>query len=339
MKLVCEKLQADQGAKKRDFVSFSAGVGSVVRIPVVLINGQKTGSVLGITGGVHGAEFSSIEAAIQLSREIDPKKLAGGLVIFPIVNVPAFEAIHERDNPLERLTCALPLFNNFTRLPGDPNGTHTAQIVNLVYTTIKNQCQYLMDLHGGEPSEWINYHMVQFPQIGDEKVDKMTLTMARCFPDARLIVTRDPRAIFTGYEYAKIGIPHVIPEAGSAGFIQEEAVAFHKAGVLNFMRYLGMIDGKANLMPEPKKLPNFKDDEINIMARVGGIYYPTVRPGQKVMRGELLAVIKDAFGETLEEFKASKTSIILTTRTYPPVRPGDWLMQLLSLEGSLIGLN
>ena len=100
---------------------------------------------------------------------------------------------------------------------------------------MRKQCQYVIDLHGGEPSEWINYHAVLFPQVGDEKVDKMTATMARCFPDARLVVTKDPRSQYTGNEYSKNGIPYIVSEAGSAGFIQEEAVTFHKSGVLNFM--------------------------------------------------------------------------------------------------------
>ena len=335
MKLVCEKIEAEEGTKSCGFVSFSAGVGSVVRIPVVLINGAKPGPVLGITGGVHAAEFSSIEAAIQISREIDPKTLTGGLVIFPIVNVPAFEGIQERFNPLEWPG----LFNSTTQIPGDPNGTHTARIVNLVYTTIKNQCQYVTDLHGGEPSEWINYHAVLFPQVGDEKVDKMTVIMARCFPDARLVITKDQRSQFTGNEYPKVGIPYIVSEAGSAGYIQEEAVAFHKAGVLNFLRYLGMIDGKPNLMPEPKKLPNFTDDIKNVTAPTGGIYYPAVKAGQKVSKDALLATIKDAFGDTVEGLRAPMKSVVMYIRTYPPVRPGDFIMQLLSLEGTLKGLE
>jgi len=100
MKLVCGGIEAQQGTKSHGLVSFSAGVGSIVRIPVVLINGSKAGPVLGVVGGEHAAEFSSIEAAIQLSRELEPQKLVGGVVVFPIVNFPAFVAIHERHNPL-----------------------------------------------------------------------------------------------------------------------------------------------------------------------------------------------------------------------------------------------
>jgi len=335
MKLVCEKIEAEDGTRSRGFVSFSAGVGSVVRLPVVLISGSGAGPILGIIGGIHAAEFSSIEAAIQLSREIDSKKLAGRLVIFPIVNVPAFEAIHERSNPLEWPG----LFSSATQIPGDPKGTHTARIVNLVYTTIKKQCQYVIDLHGGEPSEWINYHAVLFPQVGNEEVDKIAVVMARCFPDARLVITKDQRDTFTGHEYPKVGIPYVISEAGSAGCIQPEAVAFHKAGVLNFMRYLGMIEGKPDLAPEPKKLPNFKDDITNITSPAGGIYYPAVKAGEKASKGQLLATVKDAFGDIVEELRAPMNCVIMYIRTYPPVRPGDFIMQLLSLESTLKGLE
>jgi len=333
MKLTVVNLSADRGEKVRGYVGFDAGVGSVVRLPVVIINGAKEGPVIGITGGVHGAEFSSVEAAIRLSREIQPGNLTGGLVIFPIVNVPAFEGVHERYNPLEWPA----LFASATSLPGDPAGTHTARIVNTVYESFKRQAKFVLDLHGGEPSEWINYHAVLLPQTGKPEVDKMTLIMARCFPNARLVVTKDPQSNYSGYEYEKIGIPYLVAEAGSAGFIQEEAVQYHLAGVHNFMRYLGMIKGKAELAPDPKKLPTFRKDITNIVSPSGGIYYSSVKPGQRVSKGDRIAVIKNAFGEEVAELKSPSRCVVMYTRTYPPVRPGDFLMQLLSLEGSLRG--
>jgi predicted deacylase len=331
--LSVEKVAADRGEKARGYVGFDAGVGSIVRVPVVIINGTQEGPVIGITGGVHGAEFSSVEAAIRLSVEVDPAHLKGALMIFPIVNVPAFEGVRERYNPLEWPA----LFASATSIPGDAKGTHTARIVRMVYDAFRGQCKYVIDLHGGEPSEWINYHAVLFPQTGDPSVDRMTLTMARCFPGARLVVTRDPESSYSGHEYEKIGLPYVVAEAGSAGFIQEEAVQFHLAGVKNFMRYLEMIPGTAQLAPEPRRLPTFRDDIQNVSSPVGGIYYPSVRPGERVPKDGQLAAIKSAFGEQLEDVRAPFECIVMYTRTYPPVRPGDFLMQLLSLEGTLKG--
>jgi len=335
MKISVGELAVEAGKKDRGYVSFTAGVGSIVRIPIVIVNGLSDGPRLGIMGGVHGAEFSSVEAAIRLSRTIDPVELKGALIIFPIVNVPAFEGIHERYNPLEWPA----LFASTSVVPGDPKGTHTARIVDMIYNSFKNQCQYVMDLHGGEPSEWINYHAVLFPQVGDERIDKMTLQMARCFPNARLVVTQDPESKFNGFEYAKIGIPYVVAEAGSAGYIQEEAVAFHVEGVMNFMRHLGMIPGEAKLAREPKRLPTFRNDILNITSPTGGIYYSSVKPGDKISRGESLAVIKDAFGDIQDELKSPFKGVVMYSRTYPPVRPGDFLMQLLSLEGTLNGVE
>ena len=330
-----DKLEANRGEKVHGYVSFSAGVASVVRLPVILINGSEEGSVVGITGGIHGAEFSSVEAAIQLSREIEPTKLRGGLVIFPIVNVPAFEGIHERYNPLEWPA----LYASTSQVPGDPSGTHTARIVDTVYQSFRKQAQYVLDLHGGEPSEWINYHAVLMPLTGNSEVDQKTTTLARCFPNARIVVTKDPKSQYTGFEYVKLGIPYVVSEAGSAGYIQEEAVRFHKIGVLNFLKVLHMIDGTPQLMPEPKKLPRFRDDIQNVDSPTGGIYYPSVKAGDKVEKNSLLATIRDAFGDTLAEVRAPFRAVVMYNRTYPPVRPGDFLMQLLSLEGTLKGLE
>lgn len=85
-------------------------------IPVTLINGTGEGKVLLLTAGVHPDEYPGIAAAIQLSNELRPEDISGGLVIVPMANYSGFLAKKGSHIPEDG--------KNLNRLfPGNPNGT------------------------------------------------------------------------------------------------------------------------------------------------------------------------------------------------------------------------
>src|SRR5215831_7270092 len=93
------------------FVEPEAGVS----LPCTIIRGRSPGKRLLVTAGVHGAEYSSIEAARRLTR-LDPDEIAGELVVLPVVSIEAF---------WKHLAFTSPIDNkNLNRVfPGDPKGT------------------------------------------------------------------------------------------------------------------------------------------------------------------------------------------------------------------------
>src|SRR5438477_10584529 len=60
-----------------------------VALPCTIIRGGRPGKRLLVTAGVHGAEYSSIEAARRLTR-LSPDEIAGELVVLPVVSIEAF---------------------------------------------------------------------------------------------------------------------------------------------------------------------------------------------------------------------------------------------------------
>lgn len=69
-----------------------------------------------VPAGIHNAEYVGIQAAIELSSEIDPEQLGGTLVIVPVANRSGFEnrtmsMVHEDGKNLNRV------------FPGDESGT------------------------------------------------------------------------------------------------------------------------------------------------------------------------------------------------------------------------
>ena len=66
------EIMAGPGQTARGFLATDVGRGVTVRMPVVVINGTADGPVFAVTAGVHGAEYPGIEAAIRLSRMLQP---------------------------------------------------------------------------------------------------------------------------------------------------------------------------------------------------------------------------------------------------------------------------
>jgi len=52
--------------------------------PVISITGAKPGPVLFVNAGVHGGEYPAVEAVIRLSNTLDPKKIAGTVILMPV---------------------------------------------------------------------------------------------------------------------------------------------------------------------------------------------------------------------------------------------------------------
>ena len=81
-------LEAKPGEKVSGFVHI---IGAEFGIPVTLICGEKEGETVLISGGVHNAEYVGIQAAMQLADELDPKKIAGNIIVIRLMNRTGFE--------------------------------------------------------------------------------------------------------------------------------------------------------------------------------------------------------------------------------------------------------
>jgi hypothetical protein len=67
-----------------------AGLGvTMVDVPLILVNGSRPGPRFVITGGVHGGEFTGVDATTRLAGLLEPDDVVGQLVIRPVPNPPA----------------------------------------------------------------------------------------------------------------------------------------------------------------------------------------------------------------------------------------------------------
>ena len=111
-----------------------------VQLPITVIAGGAGPTVL-LTGGVHGDEYEGPILLARLANELEPRQVAGRLLILPVLNVPALEA-GRRTSPLDGL--------NLNRVfPGRPEGGVTELIAHFVAERLLPECDVLVDLHSG----------------------------------------------------------------------------------------------------------------------------------------------------------------------------------------------
>ena len=83
---------------------------SMLRLPLLVVQGARPGRTLVALGGVHGDEYEGVDAVHQVFESLDPNEMSGAFLGAPVCNPPAFAA-QTRTSPIDGMNLA-------TRLPG-----------------------------------------------------------------------------------------------------------------------------------------------------------------------------------------------------------------------------
>jgi predicted deacylase len=294
---------------------------------VVTVTGTKPGPVLFVNAGVHGGEYPAIEAVIRLGKTLDPSKIAGTVILMPVLNLPAFRK-------RTMFVCPVDNVNPNRVFPGDPDGSYSEQMVHaLIHEFVVHADTYL-DLHGGDIPE----ALVPFAicRRGAEPVDVKSKELALAFGlPYVLTVTKPVQPAKGSSSYvaaAERGIPAVLAEAGGVGQLQEEAVQLLMDGVIRVMRHLGMVEdrrdgvGTAAATEDEEEEPQVLTRFEWVYAKSAGMFYPRVAAGDLVQKGEKIGTIGSLFGDTLETVIAPVTGRVLFLTINPSVLEEGVLM-------------
>lgn len=284
-------IEVTRGTKKSGFLKVAERSVSHIEVPITIISGVRPGPGLFVLAGEHGNEYAGIEACVRLSKTINPQKLGGTLIIVPIVNVPGFQSRTFLVNPFDNVNIARAWL-------GKPNRSSTSYIMtHSLYTNIIPYTNYILSLHGGDNCESLT-PCVFLPLSGIKEVFEASKALAMVY-GIKYIVEYPERNGVLVHEAAKKGIPGILTEAGGEGKVEEDAVKLHYNGVLNVMKYLGMIEGEP--LKVKAKIVGRGGKSVWVTASRGGLLYSYVKVGDKVRKGELLGEIRDVCGETIEK--------------------------------------
>ncbi|GAA0315389.1 succinylglutamate desuccinylase [Oceanobacillus oncorhynchi subsp. incaldanensis] len=294
--------------------------GTNIGLPLVGIMGEKPGPVLGITAGVHGDEYEGPEALRLIIDEIDPKELRGGIICTPHANMSALE-IHHRSGWIDRLD----MNRSF---PGKNNGYITERAADIVVKEIIEQSDYFLDLH----SAGLSYDLEAYVGFNDTegKLGEESYELAKAF-GVPLLYSSTPFPNVMRLEAHKRNIPAILVESGGEGRCKTDRLSIMKTGISNVMKYLGMIDGELQELPNKYtviKAPSYGEF---LHSPASGYLRGKVGIGEKVKKGDLLGEIVDVFGNKIISITSPLDGIILIVRTIPSIRLGDWAFSIVEI--------
>ena len=65
---------AQRGSVANGYLQVQSGMDAATNIPVIVVNGAKSGPVVAFVAGSHGTEYASIVALMQLTPRLDPQR-------------------------------------------------------------------------------------------------------------------------------------------------------------------------------------------------------------------------------------------------------------------------
>lgn len=259
--------------------------GADLKLPVHILAGQKPGPTLTLIATQHGNEIGPIGSFKRLVAEIDPKQLAGNVILIPVANPIAFDMRH-------RSTWVDALYSgstgNMSRLwPGNPKGFLTERMCAAIVEEVISKSDYNIDFHGSTTASISIYY--SYLMRGEDELSRKARDMTIAF-GMELIMRRPPRhpgspgRTLSDYIYEDLKIPCLCCEIGhfwGLGPEREERpheelrrdmVEVGFTGATNVMKLLHMIPGEPIL---PKK-QLIISPETRCQPSAGGILVPEV---------------------------------------------------------------
>lgn len=279
-------LRAEPGTKARGTVPADLGT-LTTDIPLTLVCGTRPGPRVVITAGVHGGEFTGIDAATRLASLLEPAEVRGQIVVCPVANPPASYGGRLNVSPLDGV--------NINRVfPGDPDGGPTERLAAWLFGHLLDGADAYVDLHAGGIDQTLD-DFVGYRLTGDADVDAKAADMARAIGHRDVILGMNAEGGNSHAAAARRGIPAILVETGHRGD-RDPAVARRLADALyRLLRRLGVLDPDGS-GTSPGHAPAAVREWVwagFVSAQATGLWYPEATTGDDVTSGQFIGRIVD----------------------------------------------
>jgi predicted deacylase len=281
-----------------------------LNMPIEVIHGRYTGSVLLVCAAIHGDELNGVEIIrrVRSFRGID--KLHGTLVLVPVVNLFGF--IHQ--------SRYLPDRRDLNRcFPGSEKGSIASRVAYKFFNEVVKHCTHIIDLHTAA----INRD--NLPQIRAALEEPGVNELATGF-SIPVIINSDLIENSLRYEAGKLGIPVITYEAGEALRLSEQCIVTGARGIVSVMRTLGMLPSKR--ISTVRAEPYIARSSSWFRAPLDGMFRPLCKLGARVKRGDTLGVVSAPFSSEEVVLSANSDGIIICVSNLPLVNEGEALFHI-----------
>lgn len=284
-----------------------------VSMPIHVIRGKNDGPTVFVSAAVHGDELNGIEIIRRLIKLKSLRISHGCLVMVPMVNV--YGVLNQSRYMPDR--------RDLNRcFPGSPRGSLAGMFAHKFLTEIVNHCDYGIDLHTGA------IHRSNFPQIRANLTDSETLELAETF-GVPVLINASLRDGSLREAAVEAGAKILLYEAGQALRFDELSIRAGVKGVQNVLTHLGMMKKVSKKGANKEKVkPFIANTSTWSRATASGIVTDLKHMGDHVEKGDILAKIGNAFGETFDVVKATKSGIIIGKQNIPLTQEGDAMFHI-----------
>jgi predicted deacylase len=281
---------------------------TVIEIPVYVFRSKNPGPTLLILAGMHGDEINGIEIVRRLITRDDVKKpLCGSIIAIPVINIIAFLS-GSRDLPDGR---------DLNRcFPGKKSGSLGSRIAYDLMNEIIPQIDFGIDFHTGGAK--IN----NYPQLRCVFNNKINLELGKKFSPT-LILNAPFRDNTLRKEAAKKGKSILVFEGGESSRFDYLSINEGMNGCIRLMKHLKMIN-----IDLPKNPTVLLDRSTWIRARTSGLFHTSKTNGAHILKGEIIGMICDPYGEHQEKLVAHHDGYIIGINNQPVINQGDALMNI-----------
>ena len=287
--------------------------GTSLSMPVKIVNGKRAGPTLVVSAAIHGDELNGIAIIKRLLKRKALSSLRGTLIAVPVVNVHGF---------LD-LSRYLPDRRDLNRsFPGSPKGSIAARTAHTFVTEIVSRADFGIDLHTGAVNR------SNLPQIRAQLDSDELLELAKAF-GAPVVVNSTIRDGSLRDCAAERGLPMLVYEAGEALRFDEVSIKAGVRGILKVMRHIGMLTPSRSSRDFN---PVVADSTSWVRSPASGIVNPRVALGDRVERGQPLAVIAEPLGDTEEGVEAPFDGIVIGRSNLPVAHEGDALFNVAGFK-------
>ncbi|MCX5250591.1 succinylglutamate desuccinylase/aspartoacylase family protein [Streptomyces sp. NBC_00201] len=274
-------LSAQPGSKVRGTVPADLGT-LTVDIPLTLVNGAHPGPRVLVTAGVHGGEFTGIDAATRLAALLEPGEVHGQVVVCPVANPSAVYQGRLGVSPVDGV--------NINRVfPGDPDGGPTERLAAWLFTHLVEGADAYVDLHSGGIDEVLK-DFVGYRLTGDSELDGKTADMAGALGIEDVIFGMNADGGNSHAAAARQGIPAILVETGQLGERDPEAARRLLGGLYGVLSRLGVLDTRPQDPASPVREWVWA---AGVTAENSGLWYPEFTAGDDVTAGQVIGHVID----------------------------------------------
>jgi uncharacterized protein len=298
------------------FRAENSALGQQWRVPVIVVRGAQPGPRLLLTAGIHGDELNGVDVIHRLSQRLDPARISGTVTMVPGLNQPGLangtRLFSSRGGDGE---------DNLNRvMPGNANGGVAERYAyRLWHYLMRPNAETMVDLH--TQSRGTAYTFFVFAETERARAIGRLFApdVLRLDPGQRGTVENEMNAAGVPAITLEIGYPEIFDAA-----MNDRAID----GVLRLMADMRMIMPR-DAPPLPRRDTVFvANNQLSVRVTQSGFLRLAVRLGERIVAGQTLGTLSDAFGRTLETYTAPVTGIVATIPTNPIREAGDMVMRI-----------